>query len=365
MARTEGFDEHERIKELCALGCANSLSPSERLELEEHLKACGACREIRDEYLAIGAEGMAFLAQSQPLAEESKRWDDNALREKLLSSIRGQRATRVLSIKDGQPIRRRSLAHLFAKRELVAASAAACLMVGVAIGAYDMGERKSTAPRVLQTSVLAVQQTAAPDRQASANRLAAETEQIFRLEQQISEKNQEYARLKTEDGLADGRVEELVNRNKEAEDNLRKLTVERDRLTLQLESSEESYEKLQTDFNSLKADYNQSLLHLASLESDVTSLKALNRDQERRMKDDEQYLVSDRDIRELMGARKLYIADVFDVDSASRTRKPYGRVFYTQNKSLVFYAFDLDTCPQSGGKLELPTHRWLWLPSLN
>ena len=42
-----------------------------------------------------------------------------------------------------------------------------------------------------------------------------------------------------------------------------------------------------------------------------------------------------------MGARKLYIADVFDVDSGSRTRKPFGRVFYTQNKSLIFYSFDL------------------------
>src|SRR5258708_22351580 len=54
---------------------------------------------------------------------------------------------------------------------------------------------------------------------------------------------------------------------------------------------------------------------------------------------------SDRDIRELMGARKLYIADVFDVDSGSRTRKPFGRVFHTQNKSLIFYAFDLDHEP--------------------
>ena len=63
------------------------------------------------------------------------------------------------------------------------------------------------------------------------------------------------------------------------------------------------------------------------------------------MRDDETYLASDRDIRELMGARKLYIADVFDVDSGSRTRKPFGRVFYTQNKSLIFYAFDLDRQP--------------------
>jgi hypothetical protein len=36
---------------------------------------------------------------------------------------------------------------------------------------------------------------------------------------------------------------------------------------------------------------------------------------------------------------------VFDVDSSSRTQKPFGRVFYTQGKSLIFYAFDLDREP--------------------
>ena len=64
-----------------------------------------------------------------------------------------------------------------------------------------------------------------------------------------------------------------------------------------------------------------------------------------------------------MGARKLYIADVFDVDSGSRMRKPFGRVFYTQGKSLIFYAFDLDRQPglnnastfQAWGRKE--THR--------
>jgi hypothetical protein len=86
-------------------------------------------------------------------------------------------------------------------------------------------------------------------------------------------------------------------------------------------------------------------LRAASLESGINQLTSINRDQERQLKDDEQYLVSDRDIRELMGARKLYIADVFDVDSVSQTRKPFGRVFYTQEKSLVFYAFDLDHQP--------------------
>jgi Anti-sigma-K factor rskA len=66
------------------------------------------------------------------------------------------------------------------------------------------------------------------------------------------------------------------------------------------------------------------------------------RDAEGRVSDDNQYLASDRDIRELMGARQLYIADVMDVDQNGETRKPFGRVFYTKNKRLIFYAFDLD-----------------------
>jgi hypothetical protein len=95
----------------------------------------------------------------------------------------------------------------------------------------------------------------------------------------------------------------------------------------------------------MRAERDRVLLRTTSLESKVEDLTAAARDQDRRLKDSEQYLASDRDIRELMGARKLYIADVFDVDSGSRTRKPFGRVFYTESKSLIFYAFDLDRQP--------------------
>ena len=43
-----------------------------------------------------------------------------------------------------------------------------------------------------------------------------------------------------------------------------------------------------------------------------------------------------------MGARDLYVAEVYDVERTGETRKPYGRVFYTKGKSLIFYAYDLD-----------------------
>jgi len=56
----------------------------------------------------------------------------------------------------------------------------------------------------------------------------------------------------------------------------------------------------------------------------------------------EELLAHDRDIRDLMSARDLYIAEVYDVDKTGETNKPYGRIFYTKGKSLLFYAYDLD-----------------------
>ena len=58
--------------------------------------------------------------------------------------------------------------------------------------------------------------------------------------------------------------------------------------------------------------------------------------------EDQRLLTADRDIRELMGARDLLLADLFDIDRNGHSKKPFGRIFYTKNKSLVFYAFDLD-----------------------
>ncbi len=53
-------------------------------------------------------------------------------------------------------------------------------------------------------------------------------------------------------------------------------------------------------------------------------------------------LATDHDIRDILGARSLHIIDVFDVSSRGEFERPFGRIFYTEGKSLIFYAFDLD-----------------------
>jgi hypothetical protein len=43
-----------------------------------------------------------------------------------------------------------------------------------------------------------------------------------------------------------------------------------------------------------------------------------------------------------MGARNLHIVDVYDSDARLKKQKSFGRIFYTEGKSLIFYAYDLD-----------------------
>src|SRR6202035_3842083 len=67
--------------------------------------------------------------------------------------------------------------------------------------------------------------------------------------------------------------------------------------------------------------------------------------QEQTIDQQQEFLSNDRDIRELMGARDLYVTEVYDMARTGETQKAFGRVFYTRGKSLVFYAYDLDQRP--------------------
>jgi hypothetical protein len=46
-----------------------------------------------------------------------------------------------------------------------------------------------------------------------------------------------------------------------------------------------------------------------------------------------------------MDSRNLYIAEVYNVVKTGQTNNPFGWVFYTKGKSLIFYAYDLHQQP--------------------
>jgi hypothetical protein len=191
----------------------------------------------------------------------------------------------------------------------------------------------------------------APEEQVQkpANSIVAlhsgEQSKILQLEEELSQRKIELLRLKSKMRNLENAANGLGAANAATTEELRSISQERDALTDQLRATEKAHQMVLGELSILRSENEKKSLEIVSRESKINELSVLNRDQERRLKEEESYLASDRDIREMMGAQKLYIADVFDVDSHSRTRKTFGRIFYTNGKSLLFYAFDLDAQP--------------------
>jgi len=351
MHKDQRPDDHQKFRELAALAQGHGPTGREQLELKHHLQQCAACRGIYDEYSLIHTEGMAFLAATCDQSQESDEWDPRSVRNKLLDQVRESERRRPGLVEIDRPKRvAGALLSRGVATRWVTAAMAACLIVGVAAGAYQLGGRTHIVGQPIPVATPAHEPELASLELASQKKeaeeaLASQTTQIARLQRQISGEQQDIAGLRQLLRAAQDRSAGLSAANGKKEEEFRQASEERDQLANQLRDAENSYRLLRAELTNLRTEHDRVLLHTASLESKVEELSAATRDQDRRLKDDEQYLASDRDIRELMGARKLYIADVFDVDSGSRTRKSFGRVFYTQNKSLIFYAFDLDREP--------------------
>jgi hypothetical protein len=120
------------------------------------------------------------------------------------------------------------------------------------------------------------------------------------------------------------------------------LSQQRADLAQKLDSAQNNSHALQEKLNSLAQQSAQDAGRAKASEAKANDLTHLLKDRETALEQQDQLLSHDRDIRELMGARDLYIAEVYDVAGTGETKKPYGRVFYTRGKSLIFYAYDLD-----------------------
>ena len=348
MHENERLNDHQKFKELAALAQGRGLAVSERIELKRHLQLCKACRAIYREYSLLSSEGMAFLAADGGHVSEAEAWDYRAVQNELFSRIRESEPSSIV------PAAHRDAARAFwpwnRGARWVAAAATVCLVMGVGAGAYHLGMRQQagrgrTSDAAIVSPAHTPLQELDSEKKAANDLLVAQAAELSRLQKQISTEQRDLTRLRAALRMAEDHSTELSKANSKGEVQFRQVSEDRDKLASQVRDAEKAYQLLQLEFTTLHNEHDRVLLRSASLESKIDELSAAARDQERRLKDNEQYLASDRDIRELMGARKLYIADVFDVDSGSRTRKPFGRVFYTQNKSLIFYAFDLDRQP--------------------
>src|SRR5487761_359480 len=348
----ERLNGHEKFRELCALANSGILSARESAELEAHLRVCDECREAYHQYHVLATEGIPALAARYSNLQGWEGWDDTVVRRKLFARVRKEKHQGA-SEQAGHSqaaIQADLLRRILAKPlPLAGAALAACLVIAVGFIAYRAGSRAQAGAKQAQASAEQAQafaenryQKLVGEKQSADELLGAQTKKISQLQRQISQKEQELAKLGAASRAQENRAEKLAAAGSATNAQLQGVAQERDALKGRLRVAERAYQSTMAEISSLRTKRSDALLRSASLESRIEELSVRNRDEEDRLRDDEQSLSADRDIRDLMGARNLYIADVFDVDSSSRTQKPFGRIFYTEGQSLIFYAFDLD-----------------------
>jgi hypothetical protein len=343
----DGGEDHEKYKELCALAASGNLAPLEISDLRIHLEDCDSCQEAFAQYQILTTEGLPALADSYLAEPERAIWDNSGARERLLSSVRMHLQS---AVSQETPLPAPSRPDFTPKnniRTFVGMAIAAGLLLALVSAAYHFGAQSHRQPIVDPNSAALDDQyqKLSEQKRIADESLSAEQEKLARLQTESAEKEQVLAKLRSSLRALESRSDELAAESSQSAAQLKELSQQRDDLNAKLQALSLTYNDNQAELASLRSERDKASLRSAFLDSKIEDLTAKTRDQDRRLKDAEQYLTSDRDIRELMGARKLYIADVFDVDGSSRTQKPFGRVFYTQGKSLIFYAFDLDRQP--------------------
>jgi len=347
---TQGRDElqdHDKFKELCAISVAGNLTESESTELRTHMEMCEQCRKVYEEYRVLTKEGMPMLAARFDRPGEASGWDNSNTRRKVFDRIAIEQRQRAVAHVEPRVV---PLQNTHARRRLALAPAlkiaiAACFVVAVGLAAYRVGRHVEIPTKQPDPSGEARYLKLASEKQAVDNLLSADDLKLRQLQAEIAKKQAELEKLRAELRTLEERSNEVAAAKNNSDEQVQSVSQERDTINKKLGDAQQAYQSVQTELTSVKTDRDQATTRSVALQRQVDSLVAENRDQQRKLGNQNQYLSADRDIRELMGARQLYIADVFDVSSDSRTRKPYGRVFYTKGKSLIFYAFDLDRQP--------------------
>ena len=343
--------QHQEFLELCALASSGSLNEAEAKKLREHLLTCSGCREAIKEFDAV-VDGMLpeltrELNDDTTLDPSFSQERAEASFEKRLTEEKEREQSAVATGTTGPSLvarRRPFFLEYFYRSEVwlpLVASALLCATFGIL--SYRMGRNHGIAwarlEQVNKPAVEAVVVKALPPNADVLNReLAVRDAALFDLRREMAQKSGDIEKLQ-----ATVSSQDLALRA--SADGKNGVTEERDRLLQQVSANEETLRAMQARLATLERERSEYVIHTASLEKSVTDLSRSLQEREIETSEQQDLLAKDRDIRDLIGARELYITEIYDVARNGDTRKAAGRVFFTKGKSLVFYAYDLNENP--------------------
>jgi hypothetical protein len=329
---------HARFFELCALHSTGSLRRDELAELNKHVGICPECRGLLADYHSLVGFSIPLLAEESGVEPATGFDRQLAQRKRLL----------LQSVKHNSAEETESWANTawstlwFLGVPAVKYVGVVILAVCVALGGYVLGGRMSGSSAPMQALPNQAQVELEIQRaEASRERDSLRT-LIERRQQELKKASLEKQEQLSEISKSRQLLDEATAAASQDASALASLTHENASLKADHDGMSRGLQDAQLNLSQIKEQLHQLQVERTGLQAESATKDAQIEELTAQISEQQRLLAADRDIRELMGARDLLISDVLDIDTKGRSKKPFGRIFYTKNKSLVFYAFDLE-----------------------
>jgi hypothetical protein len=338
--------KHEHFEELCAAASLGQATAEELTALEQHAEECHGCRQAYFDYLNIASQTFAAAKQAPTLSardfEESlnselfaRRFFDRAKREGIVFSREVDS-----NIKPLKPVPVLHSTRTLSQRWIIAVAAAVFVVVGSSGYFYRNRSLKDTGALPNQS------RAGAANTEASVTTFDAHIRGLTAanadLRLQIDQLEGDLR--KTNDQLV-ATAADLKTTSQDRQ----KLISDRDELQVKLSEAEREVDRSESMVASAQQEVTAQKAYAGDIETKLIADRVKLHDLDEELKEksalldqDRQLLSASHDVTDLMGARNLHIVDVVDTDPRGKSRPAFGRIFYTEGKSLIFYAYDLN-----------------------
>jgi len=319
------MSDHSHYEELAALAAGGHLSGQELAELQRHAEACAECKDAVTEFREVVYFGLPLgqrpfhrsinMITSRP---------DHGARERFI------RRASLEGIAFSPEVRRPAAPR---GPRLSFAVAGAGLLAAIVIGVLSISHHL----------VVPSRQLGQPSQQNSSLEAT-----ISGLEQANAEQRRENEGLRTQ--LAKLTAAESHHNDRTSADTSQLASLDT-RSPEEIKAQEKLLDDARAELADLKkirasdqASIVADQIRINELSDQLKTAKANMSNMQR------QLATAAGDVPNVMGARQLHVVDVRDSGPDGKPGKAFGRIFLTEGKSLVFYAFDLNDPTKSVSK---------------
>jgi hypothetical protein len=317
------LNSHEHYEELCALAASGQALQPDLADLKAHLESCPSCRCLADDFAQVSAQALSMLA-----ARRSQCQIPPGMTQRFIARARSE----------GIEMSRGAAARVMNRnRPLLVAAMGAVAAVVLIAGTLTIRKIHPSPPLASQERPGAQQASVTP----VAVPAPALRVQDAELQQQVATVRKEMSSLAATIRAQRDELEALGK----VKDSLNSQLTEAEQQNGRLHSEKAEWQtrisQLQAELEKSRSDRGTSDVALTLQEPELRELRKKVDEQADLLRQQEELTARGSDVRDLVVARNLHIIDVHDRDGDGKSQRAFGRIFYTEGKSLIFYAYDL------------------------